>query len=105
MASVLILIILEFFMVIFIALGYLIRFRKRVDLIAGYREGRIRDPTGLSTFIGNSLLLLGILALLTFAMVLVVPDYEVLFFLIYAAVIFPIVSIISVYKSRQYLKK
>jgi hypothetical protein len=104
MASVLILIILEFFTILFLALGYLIRFRGRVDLIAGYREGRIRDPAGLSTFIGNSLLLLGILAILTFTLVLILPDYEVLFFLFYAAVIFPIVSILSVYRSRQYLK-
>jgi hypothetical protein len=104
MASVLILIILEFFMVLFIALGYLIRFRGRVDLIAGYREGRIQDPAGLSIFIGNSLLLLGTFAVITFVLVLVLPDYEVLFFLMYAAVIFPIVSIFSVYRSRRYLK-
>ncbi|NYT16491.1 MAG: hypothetical protein GKC06_00560, partial [Methanomicrobiales archaeon] len=44
MASFLILIILEFFLILFLALGYLIRFRGRVDIIAGYKEGRIRDP-------------------------------------------------------------
>jgi hypothetical protein len=104
MASVLILIILEFFMILFIALGYLIRFRGRVDLIAGYREGRIRDEAGLSAFIGNSLLFLGISAAIIFILVLVLPDYEVLFFLVYAALIFPIVSIFSVYRSRQYLR-
>jgi hypothetical protein len=104
MPSVLILIILEFFIILFLALGYLIRFRGRVDLIAGYREGRIRDTTGLARFIGDSLLLLGVLAAITFTLVLVFPEDEVWFFLVYAAVIFPAVSIFSVYKSRQYLK-
>jgi hypothetical protein len=43
MASALILILLEFFMILFLVLGYLIRFRGRVDFIAGFREGRIQD--------------------------------------------------------------
>jgi hypothetical protein len=104
MPSVLILIILEFFMVLFLALGYLIRFRGRVDLIAGFKEGRIQDTAGLAGFIGSSLLLLGILAAITFVLVLLFPDDEVLIFLTYAAVIFPLISIFSAYKSRQYLK-
>jgi hypothetical protein len=104
MPSALILIILEFFMVLFLALGYLIKFRGRVDLIAGYREGRIRDAAGLAGFIGTSLLFLGILAAATFALVLLFPDYEVVFFLIYAAVLFPIISIYSLAGSRKYLK-
>jgi hypothetical protein len=104
MPSALILIILEFFMVLFLALGYLIKFRGRVDLIAGYREGRIRDAAGLAGSIGTSLLLLGILAAATFALVLLFPNYEVLFFLTYAVVLFPIISIFSLFVSRKYLK-
>jgi Flp pilus assembly protein TadB len=104
MASTLILIILEFFMIFFLALGYLIRVRGRVDLIAGYREGKIKDQQGLSILVGNALLLLGTAAAVTLILVLVSPDFEVLFFLIFAAIIFPVVSIFSMIRSRRYFK-
>jgi hypothetical protein len=104
MASALILIILEFFMIFFIALGYLIRFRGRVDLIAGYREGKIKDQRSLSILVGNALLFLGILAAVTIILVLLLPGSEVLLFLVYAAVIFPVVSIFSMFLSRRYFR-
>ena len=104
MASALILIILEFFMIFFLALGYLIRVRGRVDLIAGYREGKIKDQRGLSILVGNALLLLGLAAAVTLILVLALPAFEVLFFLIYAAVIFPVVSIFSMFRSRRYFQ-
>ncbi len=49
------LILLEFFMILFLVLGYLIRFRGRVDFIAGFREGRIQDESGLTRFLGTIL--------------------------------------------------
>lgn len=105
MASMLILIILEFFMVIFLSLGYLIRFRGRIDLVAGYREGRVLDEKGLSRVVGNSLLLLGVLAAATLVLVFIVPEQEVLLFLLYAVIVVPVTGILSVLLSRRYLKK
>ena len=105
MASFLILIILEFFLILFFALGYLIRFRDRVDIIAGYREGRFRDPAALSRLIGNNLLLLGILAGVTVLLVLAFPEHEVVFFLIFTAILVPGIGIVSAIMSRRYLKK
>ncbi len=105
MASMLILIILEFFLVMFLALGYLIRFRGRIDLVAGYREGRVRDEKGLSRVVGNSLLILGVLAAATLVLVFIVPEQEVLMFLLYAVVVVPVIGILSVLLSRRYLKK
>ncbi|NTV00273.1 MAG: DUF3784 domain-containing protein [Methanoregulaceae archaeon] len=104
MASALILIILEFFMIFFLALGYLIRFRGRVDLVAGYREGKIKDQQGLSILVGNALLLLGIVAAGTLILVFALPEFEVLIFLVYAVIIFPVVSIFSMIRSRQYFR-
>ena len=60
MASILILIILEFFLVMFLVLGYLIRFRGRIDLVAGFKEGRVQDGKGLSRVVGTSLIILGV---------------------------------------------
>jgi hypothetical protein len=105
MASFLILILLEFFLILFLALGYLIRFRGRVDIIAGYREGRIKDPAALSRLIGNNLLLLGILASISFLLVLVFPEHEVVFFLAFTIIVVPVIGIGSAIMSRRYLKK
>ncbi|MDD1706050.1 MAG: DUF3784 domain-containing protein [Methanoregulaceae archaeon] len=105
MASVLILIILEFFMVLFLALGYLIRFRGRIDFVAGYREGRVIDAKGLERVVGNSLLVLGILAAVTLSLVIIFPENEVILFLIFAGVVVPVTGILSVLGSRRYLKK
>lgn len=105
MASILILIILEFFMVLFLVLGYLIRFRGRIDFVAGYKEGRVRDAKGLSRVVGNSLLILGILAAVTLTLVIIIPEKEVILFLLYAAVVVPVTGIVSVLGSRCYLRK
>jgi hypothetical protein len=105
MASVLILIILEFFMVLFLALGYLIRFRGRIDLIAGYREGRVKDVKGLLQVVGNSLLMLGILAAVTLGLVFLIPQREVLLFLVYTTIIVPVIAIASFLGSRRYLEQ
>ena len=105
MASILILIILEFFMVVFLVLGYLIRFRGRIDLVAGYKEGRVQDVKGLSRVVGNSLIILGVLAGSTLSLVIIFPEKEVLLFLLYTAIVVPVVGILSVVGSRRYLKK
>jgi hypothetical protein len=59
MATYLILIITEFVTIFFIALGYLIKYRKRIDFIRGYDRNRVSDPAGLSRWVGNNLLILG----------------------------------------------
>ena len=105
MASFLILIILEFFLILFLALGYLIRFRGRVDIIKGYKEGRISDPAALSRVIGNNLLLLGILAALSILLVLAFPECEVMFFLVFTVIVVPVIGIGSAIMGRRYLKK
>jgi hypothetical protein len=105
MASVLILLILEFFMVLFLILGYLIRFRGRTDLIAGFKEGRIRDKEGLSRVVGNSLLILGVLAAATLGLVILYPQKEVLLFLVYTAIVAPVTGILSALGSRRYMRK
>ena len=82
MASALILILLEFSDP-FPFLGYLIRFRGRVDFIAGFREGRIQDESGAQTrwFLGTNLLALGIIAAGGYRAGSGVPCSRVLFFL------------------------
>jgi len=55
--------------------------------------------------VGNSLLILGVLAAATLVLVFIVPEQEVLMFLLYAVVVVPVIGILSVLLSRRYLKK
>ncbi|WP_206633405.1 DUF3784 domain-containing protein [Methanoculleus taiwanensis] len=90
---------------VMLGLGYLIRFRGRVELIAGYDEKRVRDPEGLARFVGTNLLLLGAGAFAVLALEFLIPGYAVLFFVIYALVAVPLVSFITVRGSSRYEKR
>lgn len=90
---------------VMLALGYLIRFRGRVDLIAGYDEKRVRDPEGLTHFVGTNLLLLGAGAFAVLALEFLIPGYAVLFFVVYALVVVPLVSLLTVRGSSRYEKQ
>ncbi len=89
---------------VMLALGYLIRFRGQVNLIAGYDEKRVRDPEGLARFVGTNLLLLGVGAFVVLALEFLFPEYAVLFFVVYALVAVPLVSLLTVRGSSRYEK-
>ncbi len=89
---------------IMLALGYFIRFRGRVDLIAGYDEKRVRDPEGLARFVGTNLLLLGAGAFVVLALEFLLPGYAVVLFAVYALVAVPAVSFLTVWGSKRYEK-
>jgi hypothetical protein len=61
-APLILLLIIEFIAVVFLALGYLIKYRKMTNLIAGFDRKTCADPEGLIAWIGNSLLALAIAA-------------------------------------------
>ncbi|MDN7024745.1 DUF3784 domain-containing protein [Methanoculleus sp. FWC-SCC1] len=85
-----------------LALGYLIRYRGRVDLIAGYDEKKVRDPEGLARFVGTNLLLLGAGAFVILALEFLLPTYAVVFFAVYALAAVPAVSLLTVWGSRRF---
>lgn len=57
-------------------MGYLIRFRKSLRLISGYRPDQLRDPDGLARFFGGWTIALGFghLALAALALRYPIPD-------------------------------
>jgi len=103
MASFILLIVTEFLFLVFVVLGYTIRVRKRVDIIAGYQKGTIRDPEGLSRWVGNNLFFLAGCSLAALAGILVFPNQEVLIFVILITLV-PIVSVITAIKSKRFEK-
>jgi hypothetical protein len=103
MASFILLIITEFLFLVFAVLGYTIRVRKKVDIIAGYQKGTIRDPDGLSRWVGNNLFFLAACSLAALAGILIFPDEEVIIFLVLITLV-PIVSVITAIGSKKFEK-
>lgn len=102
MATYLILIITEFVTIFFIALGYLIKYRKRIDFIRGYDRDRVSDPAGLSRWVGNNLLILGGIGVITLIIELVFPELELLAATLFLAGAVPVIGLITAYGSRRF---
>jgi len=105
MASVLLLLFSEFMTVFFLGVGYLIRYRGKVTLIAGYNPKTVKDSRGLSTWIGNNLLLLGGIGVVVFLIEILVEDLALAAFFSYALLVVPIVSIASAWGGRRFYQK
>lgn len=43
---------------LFLVLGYLIRFKKKLNLINGYRKGKVKDEDRYASFFGNYMFIL-----------------------------------------------
>ena len=104
-APLLILLIIEFIAVVFLALGYLIKYRKMTNLIAGFDRKTCADPDGLIAWIGNSLLALAVAAAAIFFLLLLFPEYALYLFFTYTAGIVPIAAVIVVIRARKFDKK
>ncbi len=104
MASAILLVVTEFLMFFFLVLGYMIRFKKRADLITGSKKMKIRDREGLTRLVGNSLLILAAAAFMTFSGLLLYPESEVEVFLLFTALIVPVVGFYAAVKSRSFIE-
>jgi hypothetical protein len=104
MTNILILGMTEFFFVLFLILAYMIKFKGRVEIIAGYDSSRVKDKKGLAGFVGNSLLILAAGAFLAFILEIQNPAGDFLIFMIFASVIVPIIGVITYFGSRRFLK-
>ncbi len=105
MTNILILGMTEFFIVLFAVLAYMIKYKGRVEIIAGYDEKQVRDKKGLADFVGNNLIILAVSALLAFIFELLYPSNEFLAFLVFASVVVPIVGIATYLGMRKYLAR
>jgi hypothetical protein len=103
MTNILILGMTEFFIVVFAVLAYMIKYKGRVDIVAGYDEKQVRDKTGLADFVGNNLIILAVSALLAFIFELLNPSTEFITFLVFASVIVPIVGVVTFFGIRKYM--
>ena len=87
-----------------LVMGFLIRSGQHNNLIAGYDKKRVRDPEGLSQWIGRNLILLGIGAFLVFFLSLLFPALALSLFMLYALVAIPLVSVFTVRRTARYEK-
>jgi len=58
-----------------IFLAYLIKYKKRVEIIAGYDERTCKDKDGLANWIGGSLLITGLICLLLGIVATLMPNH------------------------------
>ena len=104
-APLLLLLITEFIAIVFVALGYMIKVKRKTSLIAGYDPKTCADPEGLIAWVGNSLIALGLGAAVIFVAMLIAPEYSVILFLAYTAGVVPIAAIITAVVARRFDKK
>jgi hypothetical protein len=104
MASVLLLLFSEFMTVFFLGVGYLIRFRGKVTMISGYAPEKVKDSKGLSIWIGNNLLLLGVIGVVVFLTEVLADNLALAVFFTYALLVVPIVGIASAWGGRRFYR-
>lgn len=103
-APLILLLIIEFIAVVFLALGYLIKYRKQTNIIAGFDRKTCADPEGLIAWIGNSLLALAVAAAVIFFLILLRPAYALIIFFVYTAGIVPVAAIFVAFRARKFDK-
>ncbi|WP_183557123.1 DUF3784 domain-containing protein [Mucilaginibacter sp. SP1R1] len=70
-----------------IFLAYLIKYKHKVGIIAGYDEHTCRDKIGLANWVGGTLILTGIICLLLAILLIFLPNYTNLIMLVYGVTI------------------
>ncbi|MDZ7266678.1 MAG: DUF3784 domain-containing protein [candidate division KSB1 bacterium] len=68
---------------IIIALGYLIKYKKQMWLIAGYSAKRVRDNNGLANWVGSGALLVGVFGIVVGILYLALPKFILELTLVY----------------------
>lgn len=103
MTNILVLGMTEFFIVLFAVLAYMIKYKGRVDIIAGVEDNKVRDKSGLANFVGNNLIILAASALIAFMFEILYPSMEFIAFLFFASVVVPVVGVGTYFGMRKYI--
>lgn len=94
-------IITAFFALLIIFSGYLIKYKKKVNIIAGYDEQTCNDKVGLANWVGGTLIIMGILCFLFAVTLNFLPNYTHLMMAAYGITIF-LFALIAVTGSKKY---
>ncbi|MCK5476296.1 MAG: DUF3784 domain-containing protein [Candidatus Aenigmarchaeota archaeon] len=86
-----------------LAIGYLIRFYKMVEIIAGYGPDKVRDKEGLAKWVGSNLFLMGLMCLSLGGVGLIFPEFIIRPVPIFIAIIL-IMSFITAIGCKKYEK-
>jgi len=103
MTNILVLGMTEFFILLFAVLAYMIKYKGRIEMIAGYDAKKVKDRKGLADFVGNNLILLAVCAAIAFIFELAYPPTELVAFLVFASMIVPIVGIVTFFGMRKFM--
>lgn len=67
--------------------GYLIRYKKRIDLIAGYRRGKFKDEAALARWFGNRLLAAAGIAMVFIPFIAIFKGFALYFLMGYVTIL------------------
>jgi hypothetical protein len=90
-----------FFALLIIFSGYLIKYKKKVNIIAGYDEQTCKDKDGLANWVGGTLIAMGILCFLFAITLIFLPNYTNLMMTAYGITIF-LFALIATTGSKKY---
>jgi len=81
--------------------AYLIKYKKQVNIIAGYDEKECKNKDGLANWVGGTLMICGIICFLLAMLVIILPHYTDLIMGFFAGTII-ISCIIATNGSKKY---
>lgn len=99
--STLLSIITAFIAVLMIFIAYLIKYKKKVNIISGYDEQIYKDKDGLANWVGGTLIIMGILCFLFAITIIILPNYTTLMMAAYGITIF-VFGLIAATGSNKY---
>jgi UDP-N-acetylmuramyl pentapeptide phosphotransferase/UDP-N-acetylglucosamine-1-phosphate transferase len=71
---------------LFMFLGYLVRYKKKLNIIAGYDESRVHDKNGLANWAGAAIIILGATYLILSLINCIFPNHQTCILNIFAAI-------------------
>ena len=88
-----------------LVLGYLIKYQRKMSLIAGYDPERVTDERGLANWVGGGLLLIGGIGVAVGLLMVVVPEDYMLLLVLPFGVGIVIGSIVLAVGCGKYMRR
>ncbi len=89
---------------LFLLIGYLVRSKQMVEIIAGYDPNKVKDEKGLAKWVGSNLLLMGLLGLLIGGLGFIFPQINTILVIGFGVVIV-ILAIRTAFGCKKYEKR
>lgn len=87
-----------------VAFGYLIGKKQMLEILAGHDPKKVTDKKGLARWVGTNLVLMGVLAFFSAALMAVFPQTRTVLLLVYALAAIPLLCVRIILGNRRYTR-